>query len=205
MTRPDASPPILRSLVLLLVAAVWSAPARAGEPTLAGTVRDAVGGLLSGVEILFVRSNVDTFVPTAVVQSDKAGTFRVDQLAPGVYRYAALKQGYRTLVGQVDTMVEDSIHLVLRPAESVDDADRPKDASWVLRLPRRGMLNDTEPLLVPETLALGAPIAIQCSVLPPSSRVVNAASDLPNARRWISNGRTPACVSSAALRKARSL
>ena len=157
VTRTGARSPILGSLVTLLVAAVWWAPAPADEPPLAGTVRDAVGGLLSGVEILFVLSSADTFVPTAVVQSDKAGRFRVDRLSPGRYRYAALKHGYQTLVGQVDTVVEDSIHLVLRPAEAVDDQDLPNDASWALRLPRRGMLNDTEPLLVPDD-EFGSPV-----------------------------------------------
>jgi len=138
-----AAVPILGALLFVLVSG-HSVPTRAADPEpLAGTVRDTVGNVLAGVEILFVRMPSDTFTPTAVAHTDTAGRFRVEKLIPGRYRIAALKQGYQTFVGQVDTFARETIDLVLRPAANLEEATLPRDASWALRLPRRGMLHDT--------------------------------------------------------------
>jgi hypothetical protein len=78
-----------------------------------------------------------------VARSDGDGRFEVASLVPGRYRVAAVKQGYRTTVGQIDTLARDTIELVLRPAVKLDVESLPRDASWALRLPRRGMLYET--------------------------------------------------------------
>ena len=70
---------------------------------IAGTVKDSLGNLLSGVEVLFVALPAPGFRPTAVARSGRDGRFKVTDLVPGPYRVAALKEGYRTFVGQVDT------------------------------------------------------------------------------------------------------
>ena len=148
------------ALVLAMVLfSSGSGSVRAGEAIpLAGTVKDTVGNVVAGVEILFVRLPSDAFAPTAVTHSDKTGCFKVLDLAPAHYRFAAMKQGYRTLVGQVDTGVQDSIDMILRPAVALDADSLPGDAAWALRVPRRGMLYDVgaRPLSAED---LGSPTA----------------------------------------------
>jgi hypothetical protein len=141
--RYRATAPILGALLFVLVSGL-AVPTQAADPEpLAGTVRDTVGNVLAGVEVLFVRMPSDRFTPTAVAHTDRAGRFRVAKLVPGRYRIAALKQGYRTFVGQIDTFARETIDLVLRPAVKVEQASLPRDSSWALRLPRRGMLHET--------------------------------------------------------------
>lgn len=145
--RKGAAAPILGALLLVLVSGL-AVPIRAADPeALAGTVRDTLGNVLAGVEILFVRMPSDTFTPTAVTHTDGEGRFRIAKLIPGRYRVAALKQGYGTFVGQIDTLARESFDLVLRPAAKLEEASLPGDASWALRLPRRGMLHETEAAL----------------------------------------------------------
>jgi hypothetical protein len=147
--RKGAAAPILGALLFVLVSGLV-VPTRAADPEpLAGTVRDTLGNVVAGVEILFVRMPSDTYTPTAVAHSDGEGRFRIAKLIPGRYRVAALKQGYRTFVGQVDTFARETFDLVLRPAAKLEEASLPGDASWALRLPRRGMLHETEAGLEP--------------------------------------------------------
>ena len=131
-------------LGLLWIACCWTPAQAADAPPFAGTVRDTLGRVLEDVEILFARIPSETFRPTAVARTDPHGQFRLAGLAPGLYRVAALKRGYRTFVGQVDTLVRRPLELVLHPAEELDAASLPRDASWALRLPRRGMLHETD-------------------------------------------------------------
>jgi hypothetical protein len=139
-TRTGAIPPTVGALLIGLASALAAPSLAAGPSPLAGTVRDSLGHVVAGAEILFVRVPSATWTPEAVTRSDEAGRFEVAKLVPGRYRFAALKQGYRTLVGQVDTVVQDSLELVLRPAVTLDEASLPRDSAWALRVPRRGML-----------------------------------------------------------------
>ena len=143
MTLP--SHPTRRLLLAALLASMLAAPAVAAESALplVGTVHDPEGRVIAGVEVLLVRLPSRTLEPTATVETDARGRFEVASLLPGAYRVAALKSGYRTFVGRLDTLVQDSLDLVLRPAETAaHDEGRPSDPAWALRLPRRGVLND---------------------------------------------------------------
>ncbi len=115
-----------------------------GPPALAGAVKDTLGNLLPGVEVLVVDRAV-TVDPLAVTLSDGDGRFSIPTLLPGTYRLAALKQGYMTYVGQVDTKLKNWIDVVLHPMPDPDEratAPLPRDASWALRLPRRTIFRE---------------------------------------------------------------
>ncbi len=145
----------VRLLVAVGLVVVASGPGIAGEPiALAGTVRDGVGSVLNGVEILLVRLPVSSLDPTRVTRSDPAGRFEIASVVPGRYRLAALKSGYRTFVGQVDAAASASLDVVLHPSGSLDPAAVPDDPAWALRVPRRGLLHDVDP-------DLGSPSAPQ--------------------------------------------
>jgi hypothetical protein len=129
--------------LVLLLALGGAIPAPAAEGVrLAGTVRDSLGQALAGAEILVVELDSPSFSPVAAGRSDQAGRFLLSGLAPGRYRLAALKDGYRTFVGQVDTWVRGSVQVVLDPAGTLDPMRLPQDSGWALRLPRRGILNE---------------------------------------------------------------
>jgi len=132
---------VLGILALLPVGGQVRAAAPPTVP-LAGTVKDTLGNVVAGVEILLVRLPSQAFIPTAVTHSDETGRFQVPKLLPAQYRFAALKQGYLTLIGQVEVGAESSIDMVLRPAIALDADSLPRDASWALRVPRRGMLHE---------------------------------------------------------------
>lgn len=141
--------------ILLLGLALTVPATLAADPvSLTGRVRDSLGNILTDVEVLFVEPTARDATPAAVTRSDAFGRFTVLRLAPGRYRVAAIKTGYETFVGQVNTLVQDSIELVLRPAASVDPGRVPQDASWTLRLPRRGILREVQaaPLASPASL-----------------------------------------------------
>ena len=63
---------------------------------LSGSVRDTVGNVLSGVEVLVVETR-GAASPLATTLSNRDGEFRVPGLVPGLYRIAALKEGYAIL------------------------------------------------------------------------------------------------------------
>ncbi len=130
-------------VVALSVPAVEAAGVRPAP--LAGAVEDTTGVLLEGVEILVVSAGTSV-QPLAVLRSDPAGRFGTAALAPGTYRLAALKQGYLTWVGQIDTRVKNWIDVVLRPAPTAAAAGRtlPEDPAWTLRLPRRSIFRETD-------------------------------------------------------------
>lgn len=119
----------------------------AGEPSapgeLAGSVTDGLGNSLPGVEILLAaRTGVQ---PVARVHSDSDGRFRLSGLTPDVYRVAALKEGYLSFVGMINTRLQSWIEVVLSPAAAAEASlVLPRDSSWVLRTPRRSILRETD-------------------------------------------------------------
>ncbi len=134
---------------LLLILTAWCLPALTlpSNPAIfSGTIRDALGNALAGVEVL-VLSPGDLARPIAVTHSDDSGAFRILKLSPGPYKVAAVKSGYLTFVGRVDTLIQASLDVVLRPSlHTGQDAtiSLPEDPSWALRLPRRGILREVE-------------------------------------------------------------
>lgn len=135
-----------RAAACLLVAVAACIPsfATTGSDLLVGTARDTIGNLLEGVEVL-VASGGTTMRPVAVAYSDRTGRFSIDKLRPGLYKIAALKAGYLTFVGQVDTQLQNWIDLTLQPALATGGGDPiPMTRAWPLRLPKRGILRETE-------------------------------------------------------------
>jgi hypothetical protein len=149
-------------LVFALLIAV-SGPVDAVEtPSVSGIVTDLVGQVLSGVELLWVRQPATGLKPAATVVTDAFGRFEIQKLIPGKYRVAALKHGYRTIIGQIDTSLQASLNLVMQPAGSALPAPQADDPGWALRLPRRGMLNELDPSAVAEaTTAPAAPLTVK--------------------------------------------
>jgi hypothetical protein len=148
-------------LVVALLCLSSSTGVASDKIFLGGSVQDTLGNLLDGVEVL-IASPTSAGRPVAVTTSDRNGRFAIPSLLPGTYRIAAWKDGYLTFVGKVDTQVESWVDLVLRPMPGPDDADAallPRDASWVLRLPRRSVFRETE-ATVPEAAADDAAAAV---------------------------------------------
>lgn len=130
------------ALILPAIASTTDASSR-----LAGSIKDSVGQVLDGVEILIVRRSA-AVEPVAIASSDLWGRFSVPDLAPGVYGIAALKKGYRTFIGDVDTRIQRYVEVVLVPmpaAGYLPGGTVPESGAWVLRLPRRTVFRDTEP------------------------------------------------------------
>jgi hypothetical protein len=145
----------IRSTVaaLLLVASTSAATARPTvspilATTLSGTVKDDVGRVLEGVEIVILapEGRGDGAFLRAV--SDAGGRFVVGAVNPGVYRIAAIKSGYTAALGRVNTMLRSSVDLVLRPVpkEGQPGVERVlDDLSWTLRVPPKSILRALDP------------------------------------------------------------
>jgi len=144
-----------------------SGPVDAVEtPSVSGIVTDLVGQVLSGVELLWVRQPATGLKPAASVVTDASGRFEVHKLIPGKYRVAALKHGYRTIIGQIDTSLQASMNLVMQPAGGARPASQADDPGWALRLPRRGMLNELDPSPIADpTIAPAAPLTVKLEQL----------------------------------------
>lgn len=158
--RPDAHRPTFVSglvvLTLLVGAAVSFASANApASPSpsssttasshgLAGVALNSRGQGLPGVEIRLVPLNgIVGAASVRKVFSDETGRFAITSLAPGLYRLVAVKGGYSVLVGQVNTLLQDTLKLILSPSGAPGPpGSRPADASWALRLPHRDLLED---------------------------------------------------------------
>jgi hypothetical protein len=140
----------IRSTVaaLLVVASASATHALPSAPTilattLSGTVKDDVGRVLEGVEILILSPEGVGNGAFLCAVSDSGGRFVVGAVNPGVYRIAAIKSGYSAALGRVNTTLRSSVELVLRPvpksgqpgAERVLD-----DLSWTLRVPPKSVL-----------------------------------------------------------------
>ena len=159
---------------LLLATALSLTPAaapaeRATTPALAGTVRDSIGNLVAGVEVLLVDRSTGTD-PAASVRSGDDGHFAIASLVPGIYRIAAVKEGYLTHVGRVDTGVQRWVDLILHPVPALDDDGRPSpvpdDPTWVLRVPRRSIFRERDPVPVSDA---GPTERVAESPLPPKA------------------------------------
>ena len=100
----------IRSAVATLVlvaasSAVFTPPVAAAPSlatTLSGNVKDDVGRVLEGAEILILapEGHGDDAVLRAV--SDAGGRFVIGAITPGVYRLAAVKLGYTAALGRVN-------------------------------------------------------------------------------------------------------
>lgn len=141
------------------LAAVGAVPALANPPeaatllsvvkntsALSGVTLDSRGRLLSGVEVrLAPLGAVANQLPVLKVLSDDEGRFQLLSLVPGTYRVVAVKGGYTAFVGQVNTLFQNTLELILRPSGVPGlPGARPVDSSWVLRLPRRDPLEDQQ-------------------------------------------------------------
>jgi hypothetical protein len=122
-------------------------PVRAGRTALLqGTVKDAFGNLLAEVDVLVLPERPGSGSPVASAQTDPNGRFVIEGLQPGVYRLAALKAGYMSFLGRVNTWLKDTLTLVLNPAPSLDGMEASEsedDSAWILRVPERSLLRDT--------------------------------------------------------------
>lgn len=132
------------------------------DTDLQGIARDAVGRVLSGVEILVLADGRSGSIVTSAV-TDERGRFRIPSIPPGLYRVAAIKQGYLAQVTRVNTYLRTSFDLVLRPVprpgEPGGDLVTPS-SSWMLRVPARSVLRETDPSdLIPTTTAARLPAA----------------------------------------------
>jgi hypothetical protein len=134
-------------IVTVLGASAVEASAPVAAATLSGFVRDDVGRLLDGVEVLVLAPEGSQGGALGRAVSDAAGRFVVGVTSPGVYRIAAIKPGYLAALGRVNTVLRSSVDLVLRPVpkEGEPGSDRVQDdLSWTLRVPPRGILRDLD-------------------------------------------------------------
>lgn len=144
-TRAGRAVGPLLALVLVLCSSS-SRPLTAAPIGFSGTVHDSLGHGLEGVEVLVLAWSTSS--PVAVLRSDREGRFGTGELGAGSYRVAAFKEGYLASIGSVDTWIGQSIDLVLHPMpqpEGTRAAPLPRDASWMLRLPRRSILRVQQP------------------------------------------------------------
>ncbi|NIM01594.1 MAG: hypothetical protein GTN89_12265 [Acidobacteria bacterium] len=114
-------------------------------------MKDTSGRFLAGVEILVISPSASSAPvrPVASVRSDADGRFLIERLEAGAYQIAALKRGYRTYIGTINTRVDQWIQLVLYPHTRLEQSGvpKPEDDAWGLRLPRRNILRETDPAL----------------------------------------------------------
>jgi hypothetical protein len=117
-----------------------------GQRFLSGVARDTAGNALQDVEILILADAVmGGSEPVAVARTATNGRYLIPNLAPGLYRVAAIKEGYLAFVGRVNTLVRNSLDLVLRPVTIEDGYGLGVDeAAWALRLPARSLLRETD-------------------------------------------------------------
>lgn len=138
---------VARLLACVLVVTGLSAvsvPAFDAGP-ISGIIRDPVGSALSNVEVFFVRAP-DGKEPVATVTTDPVGRYVVSDLLPGVYRVAAVKQGYGLYLGRINTAMRSTLDVVLHPLPEPGEPGFEaiaKGASWTLRVPRRSAWHET--------------------------------------------------------------
>lgn len=132
--------------VLILMVSAASAAETSRVDAFSGTVRDTLGNLIEGAEVLVV-DRVDALDPIASGRSNADGQFRFPGLPPGAYRIAAVKDGYLAFVGRIDTGLKQILDVVLHPLP-LDPNDLPNaipaDSSWSYRVPRRHVLNEVD-------------------------------------------------------------
>jgi hypothetical protein len=172
---------------------------------LRGVALDARGRGLAGVEIRLAWIGGPESASIVRVRSDERGRFVLGSLTPGLYRLVAVKGGYAVFVGQVNTLLQDSLELILAPAGAPGPPGmRPQEASWALRLPRRDLLEDrdfatTSDLDAPApAVATGGEDSRVFSVEALASRVDDSSGALPSGAgtslsagaAWMTAGRT---------------
>ncbi len=144
--------PKLRVAAWVLAALTWAvAPpalslARVAEGFFSGSVRDALGAPLPGVDIFLVPERRG--LPALSSVSGLDGKFVIPGLPSGVYRIAGFKAGYLSFRGRVNTLLRSSFDVLLLAAPTADEAGGdagPKDLTWALRLPRRSVFRDIDP------------------------------------------------------------
>ncbi len=137
--------PWLAAGLVAISAAAAATPPGGAERPVAGVTRDARGHAVPGVEIRVAPVDRNGAVTVLRTQSDATGHFAVASLAPGAYRVVAFKGGYAVVVAQINTIVQDTLEVVLHPAGTpAGPGTRPEDAGWTLRLPRRDVLEQRE-------------------------------------------------------------
>ncbi|UCF66882.1 MAG: carboxypeptidase regulatory-like domain-containing protein [Acidobacteriota bacterium] len=129
----------------------------AAQTALVGYTVDSRGQVVSGVEVRVSGiSSGSARALLASARSDARGRFAISGLAPGAYRVIAVKGGYSVLVGQIDTLLQDTLELVLRPAGTPGGPGTvPEDGSWALRLPQRDRLESRGAIALAENLTPG--------------------------------------------------
>ncbi len=175
-----------KSVMALLVAAMIGTPVAAAQPAFSGAVKDNAGRVLAGVEILVISptTSANPVRPVATVRSDDDGRFLVESLDAGAYQIAAIKRGYRTYIGQVNTRVDRWIQLVLHPQKRLEEAGlpTPEDEAWALRLPRRNILRETDPVLPDfEAVVTRRPVLSDLPVSLKVDQLFKVATDLQRA------------------------
>ncbi len=139
---------ILGSLALACSATGAASGSSEAPPALRGVTLDSLGRALSGVQVVLAPAQAGaTASETRTVRSDTDGRFVVGELVPGTYRIVALKGGYSVVVGQIDTLLKNTIELVLRPAGEGPAGTRPLDRGWALRQPARDGLEEITPAI----------------------------------------------------------
>ncbi len=133
--------------------------AREAHP-IAGIVRDILGHAIADAEVLISDGQM---APVAVLRSDRDGRVFFADLPAGLYRVAAIKDGYFTIVDRLDSRARAWLEIVLEPAIHLEPSDRPHDA-WGMRLPRRYLLHEVED--APLTAALVADRVPQIGAAP---------------------------------------
>ena len=138
---------LLVTWAVLLAAVVTPAATNLPNTPVSGIVRDQLGRALEGAEILVLGSEAGASAVRFRAVSDASGRFVVGAVTPGVYRVAAIKTGYLAALGVVNTFLKSSVDLVLHPAPRPGEPGSERmleDLSWVLRLPPRGILRETD-------------------------------------------------------------
>ncbi|MDX1387704.1 MAG: carboxypeptidase-like regulatory domain-containing protein [Acidobacteriota bacterium] len=164
-----------RTLIALTVGILGSVTpgvlgdADSAESAVTGTVVDGAGLGLAEVQVFVLALDRSDARPAAEVTTAANGRYRIKDLEPGVYRVAAVKEGYLTTFRRVDTMIRKTVDLVLHPLPSVTELEEPlpDNDAWTLRLPRRNVLREKSP----ETVV--AENTEEASAPPPSSTQVD--------------------------------
>jgi hypothetical protein len=116
----------------------------APETVFRGIARDPAGRVLADVEVLLLADPPGSG-PSARARTDGEGRFLVTGLRDGVYRLAAVKDGYLAQWNRVHTAVRSTFDLILRPLPEPGEPGAEKvleDRSWILRVPPRSLLRD---------------------------------------------------------------
>ena len=103
----------LRILLLVALAIAVATPldAQVSRATLAGTIKDASGGIVPGATVTV--QNVDTNATIRMQITDNAGRYEAPNLLPGEYEVRAELAGFRTAVRR-------GIHLAVGQSAVVD-------------------------------------------------------------------------------------